>query len=220
MSIALRDSRRTLAEVLRLQLADEIVRGTLTPGATLDEIDLARRFSVSRTPVREAIRQLTASGLVEARAHRAAVVAKPSEERLNGMFEAMAELEALCAGFAAERMSSQERRKLELVHEEMRALIQTGDPQRFHEVNEAFHSTIYVGAHNTYLAEMTVTTRSRVQPFRRAQFRTLGRLAQSHTEHDRVVVAILRGERDGAARAMRAHIATVREAYETYASSL
>ena len=81
----------------------------------------------------------------------------------------------------------------------MRALIQTGDPQRFHEVNEAFHSTIYAGAHNAYLAEMTLATRSRVQPFRRAQFRALGRLAQSHAEHDRVVVAILRGERERAA---------------------
>ena len=220
MSIALHDSRRTLAEVLRLQLADEIVRGTLTPGAPLDEMELARRFSVSRTPVREAIRQLAASGLIEARAHRAAVVAKPSEERLTGMFEAMAELEAMCAGFAAERMTSSERRALELVHEEMRTLIKTGDPQRFHEINEAFHSAIYSGAHNNYLGEMTVATRARVQPFRRAQFRTLGRLAQSHSEHDQVVTAILRGERERAATAMRAHIGTVREAYETYASSL
>ena len=154
MSIAIRQGRRTLAEELRLQLADEIVRGALAPGAALDEMELARRFRVSRTPVREAIRQLTASGLIEARAHRAAVVARPSEERLIGMFEAMAELEALCAGFAAERMTGAERRALELVHEEMRALIRIGDPQRFHEVNEAFHGAIYAGAHNAYLAEI------------------------------------------------------------------
>src|SRR5689334_15824932 len=94
----------TRAEELRLQLADEIVRGTLPPGAALDETEIARRFSVSRTPVREALRQLVASGLVEAQAHRSAVVARPSVERLTGMFEAMAELEALCAGLAAERM--------------------------------------------------------------------------------------------------------------------
>src|SRR6185369_16305216 len=94
----------TRAEELRLQLADDIVRGALPPGASLDETDIARRFKVSRTPVREALRQLVASGLVEARAHRGAVVARPSIERLTGMFEAMAELEALCAGLAAERM--------------------------------------------------------------------------------------------------------------------
>ena len=89
----------TRAEELRLQLADEIVRGVLPPGAALDETEIARRFSVSRTPVREAMRQLVASGLVDARAHRGAVVARPSIERLTGMFEAMAELEALCAGW-------------------------------------------------------------------------------------------------------------------------
>ena len=161
---------------------------------------------MSRTPVREAIRQLAASGLVEARAHRGAVVARPREERLTGMFEAMAELEALCAGLAAERMTGAERRALEAVHEELRALIHAGDPQRFHEVNEAFHSAIYAGSHNAYLAEMTLATRARVQPFRRAQFRNLGRLAKSHVEHDRVVVAILRGDRERAAAAMRAHI--------------
>jgi DNA-binding GntR family transcriptional regulator len=199
-------SRRTLADELRLALADDIVRGLLIPGA--------------RTPVREAIRQLAASGLVEVRPHRGAVVARPSEERLLGMFEAMAELEALCAGLAAERMSPAERGALEAVHEELRALIQGGDPQRYHEINEAFHAAIYAGTHNAYLAEMTHATRSRVQPFRRAQFRNLGRLAKSHVEHDRVVLAILRGDRAGAAGAMRVHIMKVREEYEAYAETV
>jgi len=59
-----------------------------------------------------------------------------------------------------------------------------------------------------------------VQPFRRAQFRNLGRLGKSHGEHDGVVVAILRGDREGAASAMRAHIKMVREEYEAYAEYL
>jgi DNA-binding GntR family transcriptional regulator len=212
--------RKTRAEELRLQLADEIVRGALPPGSPLDEITLARRFSVSRTPVREAIRLLAASGLVEVRAHRAAVVAQPGEDQLVGMFETMADLEALCAGYAAERMTGVERRALEDIHEKLRVLIQSGDPQRYHEVNEAFHASIYAGAHNGYLAEITLATRARVQPFRRAQFRVLGRLAKSHVEHDRVVEAILRGERSVASQAMYAHIVTVRDEYETYAESV
>ena len=213
-------SRRTLAEELRLTLADDIVRGLLGPGSALDETELARRFGVSRTPVREAIRELAASGLVEVRAHRGAVVARPSEERLIGMFEAMAELEALCAGLAAERMSPAERGQLDAVHQELRVLIQSSDPQRYHEVNESFHAAIYAGAHNAYLAELTHATRYRVQPFRRAQFRNLGRLAKSHVEHDRVVLAILRGDREGAAGAMREHIMLVCEEYEAYAELL
>jgi DNA-binding GntR family transcriptional regulator len=212
--------RKTLAEELRLQIADEIVRGGFAPGATLDESTLAGRFHVSRTPVREAIRMLAASGLVQVRAHRAAVVARPSAKQLADMFEVMANLEALCASFAAERMTNIERHALEDIHEKLRVLIQSGDPQRYHEVNEAFHTAIYSGAHNAYLAEITLATRARVQPFRRAQFRNLGRLAKSHVEHDRVVEAILRGEHAIAGSAMYAHIVTVRDEYDTYSESL
>ncbi|KQY98162.1 GntR family transcriptional regulator [Pseudolabrys sp. Root1462] len=212
--------RTTRAEELRLQLADEIVRGVHAPGAPLDETRIANRFNVSRTPVREAIRLLAASGLVEVRPHRAALVARPDADQLAGMFEAMAELEALCAGFAAERMTIVERRALEDIHEGLRVLIQSGDPQRYHEMNEAFHNAIYDGAHNTYLAELALSTRARVQPFRRAQFRNLGRLAKSHVEHDRVVEAILRGEKAAAAAAMNQHIILVREEYEHYSETV
>ena len=210
----------TRAEELRLQLADEIVRGVLPPGAALDETEIAQRFNVSRTPVREALRQLAVSGLVDARAHRGAVVARPSLDRLTGMFEAMAELEALCAGLAAERMPAVERHALEAVHEELRVLSYAGNPDRFHEVNERFHNAIYAGSQNSYIAEMTLATRVRVQPFRRAQFRNLGRLAKSQLEHDRVVIAIMRGDKAGAAAAMRAHIELVRGEYEIYAVSV
>jgi len=212
--------RRTRAEELRLQLADDIVRGQLAPGTALDEIELARRFSVSRTPVREAIRMLAASGLIEVRAHRAAVVARPTHEHLIGMFEVMAELEALCAGYAAERMTGAERHVLETVHERLRLLIQGGDPQRYHEINEAFHGAIYGGAHNAYLGDLTLSTRGRVQPFRRAQFRNLGRLAKSHLEHDRIVQAILRGDRTLATQNMYAHIIKVRDEYEHYIGTI
>jgi DNA-binding GntR family transcriptional regulator len=67
---------------------------------------------------------------------------------------------------------------------------------------------------------MTHATRARVQPFRRAQFRNLGRLAKSHVEHDRVVLAILRGDRDGASTAMREHIMLVCQEYEAYAGAI
>ena len=212
--------RSTRAQALRLQLSDDIVRGNLLPGATLDESELARRFSVSRTPVREAIRMLAASGLVEMRAHRAAIVARPDAAQVAGMFEVMAELESLCAGYAAERMTGAERHALEDIHENLRLMIKSGDPQRYHEVNEAFHACLYGGAHNDYLAEMTLATRTRVQPFRRAQFRNLGRLAKSHAEHDRVVQAVLRGERSLAAQTMYAHIMTVGHEYEHYSDAL
>ena len=70
----------------------------------------------------------------------------------------------LCAGLAAERMTSTERRELEAAHEQLRALIHSGDPQRYHEINEAFHGVIYAGAHNEHFAELTLATRCASRP--------------------------------------------------------
>jgi DNA-binding GntR family transcriptional regulator len=214
------ERRRTLAEELRLQLADEIVRGVLAPGMSLDETELARRFGVSRTPVREAIRLLAASGLIDARPHRGAVVARPSAERIAGMFEALKELEGLLSGLAALHMTSAERRALDHLHGELAILVRAGDPQRYYEVNLKFHVAIYAGSHNTYLAELTEATRARIAPFSRAQFRGVGRLPKSYGEHQLVVDAILRGDRDGAVAAMRDHIETVRDAYVDYSDTV
>lgn len=208
---------RTRTESLRLQIADEIVSGVLAPGTPLDEQELAARFGVSRTPVREAIRQLSASGLVSVRPHRGAVVALPTPAQLNDMFEAMAELEALCAGMAARNMTVADRRGLEALHDDLRLLVHEGNPTRYHEKNEAFHAAIYSGSHNGYLAELTLMTRTRVAPFRRAQFRATGRLGGSYQEHDLIVQAILRGDQQGAGEAMRAHIGIVRDAFRSYA---
>jgi DNA-binding GntR family transcriptional regulator len=208
---------RTRTEALRQQLADDITSGALEPGTPLDESELARRFGVSRTPVREAIRQLAASGLVDSRAHRGAVVALPTPRQLEDMFHAMAELEGLCAGLSALHMTAAERRALERLHDDLGDLVRHGDPLRYHEGNEAFHGAIYAGTHNGYLAEMTLMTRARVAPFRRAQFRAVNRLALSHAEHARVVQAILRGDRTGATDAMRDHIGIVRDAWRSLA---
>jgi DNA-binding GntR family transcriptional regulator len=208
---------RTRTEALRRQLADDITSGALQPGTPLDESELARRFGVSRTPVREALRQLAASGLVDSRAHRGAVVALPTPRQLEDMFHAMAELEALCAGLSALHMTAAERRALECLHTKLGALVRNGDPERYHDGNEAFHGAIYAGTHNDYLAEIALMTRARVAPFRRAQFRAVNRLALSHAEHARVVQAILRGDRTAATDAMRDHIAIVRDAWRSLA---
>ncbi len=207
---------KTLADRLRMQISDDIVRGLLAPGATLDEMELARRFKVSRTPVREAIRLLASSGLVESRPHRSAVVARPGKPQLTEMFEALRELEALCAGLAAARMTPPEHAELRRINEALVAAVREGDPQRYHEVNEAFHAAIYAGSHNAYLARLATETRARVAPFSRAQFRTAGRLARSQSEHVAVLDALARGHSEAATAAMRRHIESVHDAYGDY----
>jgi DNA-binding GntR family transcriptional regulator len=206
--------KRTSVEEIRQRLAARIIAGELQPGASLDETMLASEFAVSRTPVREALRLLAASGLVDQRAHAKALVAKPDENDLRGMFDVMAELEALCAGRAALAMDAKERDALDALHLRMAGIVRGGDALAYVEANDAFHSAIYDGAHNAYLSELTRATRARLQPFRRAQFGARGRLGKSHSEHGLIVDAILQGDRAAAEAAMRSHISIVETVYQ------
>ena len=190
----------TLAETVRQQLADDILRGVLPPGARLDEIGLAKRFNLSRTPVREALRQLTATGLVEMRPRRGVIVSLPSESALAEMFEVMGELEASCARLAALRMSPAERIRLELVHKRSRDAVRNSDRDSYRKINFEFHDAIYRGAHNDYLSATTVGMRQRIAAFRRAQFTIPDRLAKSYQEHDAIVTAVLRADAETAQR--------------------
>ena len=210
--------KRTSAEEIRRELASRIIGGILAPGVALDETLLAAEFAVSRTPVREALRLLAASGLVDQRPHAKALVAKPDAEALAGMFAVMGYLEALCAGLSALAMKAPEREALDALHQEMAAIVHAGDAARYAEANDAFHTTIYEGSHNSYLSDITRSTRQRLQPFRRAQFGALGRLSRSHSEHAAVVEAILRGDREAAEAAMRRHISIVQDSYQRLAS--
>jgi DNA-binding GntR family transcriptional regulator len=213
-------ARTTLADDLRRQLADDIVAGRLLPGVRLDEQELATRFGVSRTPVREALRQLAAEGLAEARPRRGVVVSFPTPERLAEMFEVMAELEAACARFAALRMTVQERRSLDALHVEGAGLVRLSDLLGYEALNLEFHQAIYRGSHNVFLEQTALSVRSRLMPFRRAQFRVLGRLASSHAEHALVVEAIQRGDGECAYRAMRAHMGKVGDATADYVGAV
>jgi DNA-binding GntR family transcriptional regulator len=207
------DHKPTRAEEIRARLADDIVKGRLPPGLSLEEIALSRQFGVSRTPVREAIRQLEAMGLARPRPRRGAVVALITRETLDQMFAVMAELEAVCARCSALHMSAAERAALAALHRAAAAIVARGDIPAYYRMNDAFHDLIYAGSHNGFLAEMTASVRQRVAPFRRAQFSTMGRLSLSHAEHGEVVGAILVGDGAAAAVAMAAHIRVVRQAF-------
>jgi DNA-binding GntR family transcriptional regulator len=210
----------TRAETIRQKLADDILRGIYPPGARLDEQGLAKRFRMSRTPVREALRQLTSAGLVEMRPHRGAIVSLPTDSELAEMFEVMGELEASCARLAAQRMSPAERVRLELVHRRSFEAVRGNDKESYRTLNFEFHDVIYRGAHNAFLLTTTVGIRQRIAPFRRAQFALQDRLAKSHAEHDAIVNAVLQGNAETASEVMRTHVNIVRAASRDYVHEL
>ena len=214
----MRSDYPTLAEKLASAIADGILDGSLKPGIRLDEISLAQQHGVSRTPVREALRQLTTSGLIDMRPRKGAVVSKATPEQVENLFVAMAEMEGTCARLAAMSMTPIERRRLQARHEAMMALAKAGNRDAYSDANVAFHLAIYAGAHNEPLAEFARSLRRRVAPFRRAQFWVEGRLLRSNQEHDAVVRAILSGDAAGAHAAMAHHVSLVEDAFEAFSA--
>lgn len=209
----LRARRPTRAETLAEAIAAAITEGQLPPGAALEEERLAALHGVSRTPVREALRLLAATGLIEQRPRRGAVVARPEPARLAEMFQAMAELEAICASLCASAMGRAEKSALYARHAAMGRLARDGALGAYRDANVAFHESLYAGAGNRYLAELAETTRRRLAPFRAAQLGGPDRLAASHAEHGAIVTAILAGDGAAAAAAVRAHLAATEGAW-------
>ena len=209
---------QTRTERLAAEIADAVLKGEFAPGARLDEQQLADRFGVSRTPVREALRQLGTTGLIELRPRRSATVTQVTSAKREEMFGAMAEIEATCARLAAVSMSPIERRQLEALHDRMGTIAVSGDEGAYAEANLAFHGRIYAGSHNSIIREMAVGLRRRLMPFRRAQFRIPGRLTRSHAEHDAVVRAVLRGDASAAHAAMLHHVCLVEDAFGSLTS--
>lgn len=208
----------TAADKLADDLAEAILSGEFAPGSRLDEQAMAQRYSVSRTPVREALRQLATTGLIEMRPRRGAVVADVTPTQLEELFVAMGELEATCARLSALSMAPTERRRLQALHEQMTDMAQRGDANAFADANHVLHTMIYAGAHNAVLAETAAALRRRLSPFRRAQFHLEGRLPRSHAEHQLVVNAIIRGDAASAHAAMLQHVTLVEQSFEELCS--
>lgn len=205
-------NRGGLADEVCRKIADEIVLGNFAPSTRLDEVSLAQRFNVSRTPVREALKQLAIMGLVEYRTNRGSVVAAMTPEQLDQMFEAIGELEAACARHAALRMTEADRGRMLELHAQCRAAMQAGDINRYDAVNLELHTTIIQGCHNPVLIDMAMSLRHRMSPFRRTQFRNVERMGESFEEHSVIVEAILSHDVITTYREMRTHLLSARSA--------
>jgi DNA-binding GntR family transcriptional regulator len=210
----------TRAERLADEIASSVLSGEFRPGLRLDEKTLAKRYAVSRTPVREALRQLASTGLIDIKPRRGATVVRATSAQLETLFAAMAEIEATCARLSAMSMTPLERRRLASFHESMLKFVPHSDAEGFAIANLTFHTEIYRGAHNSIIADYATGLRRRLAPFRRAQFRTEGRLTRSHDEHKKVVDAILAGNAAAAHAAMFHHMSLVEESFERLAETI
>jgi len=198
----------TISDEICKKLAEDIIAGKIGPGQKLEEKTIAEQFNVSRTPVRDAFRQLEGTGLIETKAHRGATVINLNTDQLADIFEALGEIEALCAKLSAQRMSTMERKKLENLHRQSKQPIDAKDEIQYSDFNEQIHKAIHDGSQNETLQSLSSDLWQRLAPFRRAVFfQREDRMQRSTDEHDEVVDAILSGDTEAAFTAMRGHVA-------------
>jgi DNA-binding GntR family transcriptional regulator len=208
------------SDQLREAIEEEIAVGRLRPGSRVDEQELSERFSVSKTPIREALIQLASSGLVEIRRRKGATVCVLEAGRLCEMFDVMAELEATCARRAARRMSPEQEAALKDALAACRHAAAAGDPDAYFHVNEDFHRAIYAASQNEFLAEQALALHRRLRPYRRLQLRVRDRMASSLAEHEAIVAAMVAGDGELAAERIRGHVTVQGERFGDLVASL
>lgn len=214
------DMERKRSDIIADDLEGLIFDGTFGDGTRLDEVMLAERFGVSRTPVREALQRLANSGLVEALPRRGVFVRQPGAVELLEMFEVMAEIEAVCARLAASRITDAALADLNRIGAECEAAVVAQDSDAYYRANERFHALIYNQSGNGFLEQEALRLQRRLMPWRRTQLRVRGRMRQSMQEHAAVVAALTEGDGLRAAEVMRAHIAVQGEKFHHLLASL
>ncbi len=197
------------ADRLRTKIEHDILSFNLKPGERLDESKLAEKYGTSRTPVREALRQLSANGLIEIRPHKGAIVVKLGIRELVELLEVMAELEGACGRLAAKTCLRSDLDAIREAHDTCRQLVEANDREGYKIANENFHETIYRASHNNHLLKLAISVRNRVSAYRRLQLDQVARLSESHDEHEQIVRAIEQGQPSEADRLLQEHVLTL-----------
>ncbi|MDE2618191.1 MAG: GntR family transcriptional regulator [Burkholderiales bacterium] len=207
---------RVVHNSLHEQVADtlrqQIFGGQLAPGSFVDEITLCERLEISRTPLREALKVLTAEGLVRHEPRRGCFVNEVTEQDLDEIFPVIALLEGRCAHEAALHASDADLEALEVLHDRLQKAARSKRIVDYYESNFAIHEAIITLANNRWLAQVIADLRKILKLARLQQLHAPGRLEQSLSEHMAVFAALRARDGEGAEAAMRTHLTRQREA--------
>ncbi|MGA0541579.1 GntR family transcriptional regulator [Neotabrizicola sp. VNH66] len=191
-------------------IVEAIEAGTYKPGDRLVESELAERFGVSRTPVREALQRLETQSMLS-RDGRSLIVASLDHNQLSELYAVRTELEGLAARLAARHATDEEIRVLHSMVAEDQALL-GGDPRALSRANKRFHKQIHLASHNRYLVQQLDLVHRSMALMAETSFAAEGRDEVALTEHAAIVAAIAARDGDAAYQALKTHIS---RAFET-----
>ncbi len=202
------DTRAIQKDAYQLIL-NAIDTGIYKPGDRLVESELADRFGMSRTPIREALQRLETQSLL-ARDGRSLVVASLDHNQMAELYVVRSELEALAARLAARHATAEEVRLLQEMVEEDRALV--NDPAALSRTNRRFHRQVHLASHNRYLVQQLDLLYRSMALMATTSLAAEGRSAIAVDEHSAVVEAIARGDGEAAHDGLKRHISRAFEA--------
>jgi DNA-binding GntR family transcriptional regulator len=194
------------------QLRALIFAGELSPGAFVDETRLCEKLAISRTPLREALKVLSAEGLIRHEPRRGSFVNEVTEQDLDDIFPVIALLEGRCAFEAAQQASDADIAALGTLHAQLQDSAAQGRITDYYAANFAIHEAIIAIAGNKWLAQVIGDLRKILKLARLQQLHAPGRLSQSLAEHMAIFAALQARDPAGADAAMRTHLTRQREA--------
>jgi len=186
-------------------LEKDILGGRIAVGELVNEVALAERFGVSRTPVREALLSVASAGLVRLEPGRGAVVVGISLQQVFDSYEVLAGLSGLAAELCALRMTPMERAQLASIHEEM-GKVRGGAREAYGRLDVQFHDLIVKGSANAVLAHQIALCNRTIVAVRHASMESHRSLESVYEEHTAVVNAIMARDGEAARRAMSGHL--------------
>lgn len=195
--------RRSLSHAVAEAVRQEILLGSLPIATRLNQDALAARFGVSRIPVREALHQLEAEGLVELRSHRGAFVASFSAEEIKALYEIRIALESLAVEFAVTQWSQKDLEDLNAVLSKMDA---ETNPAAWLDLNLKFHRALYAPSGRGRLCSLIETLRRHSEPYLRAYVAPMGRIRRAQEEHHQIYRAYRRRSVSAVVSTLRAHL--------------
>jgi DNA-binding GntR family transcriptional regulator len=194
---------RALYQEVAEQLRQRIFRRELEPGSWIDELKIADEFGISRTPLREALKVLTAEGLVTMKVRRGAYVTEVSDKDLADVYHLLALLESDAAAVVAERATPAQLRELEAIHKDLEGAVKNRD--RFFAINERFHMRLLEFAGNRWRDQMVADLRKVMKLNRHNSLLKAGRIQESLAEHRAVLEALLARDAALAMQRMQLH---------------
>lgn len=201
------ERHQTLREIILESIRESILRGSLKPGEKVAEPELAERFGISRTPIREAFRQLESEGYLTVIPRKGAVVTALSERDVEEFYSIKSILEGYAARIAAEKLSTKDLDRLEAINERLQQLANEGDVKTFFRVHNEFHELFIRASGNEKLFELIGQLLLKFNRLRMASLALPGRMNISVQEHRKILEAFRRQDGDQADNLVRKNAA-------------